>query len=90
MNDKGYSYSGSGTNVIDWLVDHDTYGAVLEFAHAFDDAKIKLGYWYQEDEPPGPPTARKLRNAATMGFMKWERIVKANKKSHIQCTIHHL
>lgn len=80
LNDKGYSYSGSGTKVIDWLVDHDTYGAVLEYAYTFDDAKIKLGYWYQEDEPPGPPTARKLRNAATMDFMKWERIVEVNKK----------
>lgn len=80
LNDKGYSYSGSGSNVIDWLVDHDTYGGVLEYAHEFDDAKIKLGYWYQEDEPPGPPTSRKIRNAATMDFVRWERIVKVNEK----------
>jgi iron complex outermembrane receptor protein len=79
LNDKGYSYSGSGTNVIDWLVDHDTYGAVLEYAHTFESAKVKAGYWYQEDEPPGPPTSRKLRNAATMDFVKWERIVKVEK-----------
>lgn len=80
LNDKGYSYSGSGTKVIDWLVDHDTYGGVLEYAHEFDDAKIKAGYWYQEDEPPGPPTARKLRSADTMDFLQWERIIKVNKK----------
>ena len=80
LNDKGYSYSGSGSNVIDWLIDHDTYGGVLEYAHAFESAKIKAGYWYQEDEPPGPPTSRKIRNAATMDFVKWERIVKVNEK----------
>lgn len=80
LNDKGYSYTGSGTNVIDWLVDHDTYGAVLEYAHEFESAKVKAGYWYQEDEPPGPPTSRKLRNAATMDFIKWERIIKVNEK----------
>lgn len=80
LNDKGYSYSGSGDKVIDWLVDHDTYGGVLEYAHTFDNAKIKAGYWYQEDEPPGPPTSRKLRDAATMDFVKWERIVKVNEK----------
>jgi iron complex outermembrane receptor protein len=80
LNDKGYSYTGSGTNVIDWLVDHDTYGAVLEYAHEFESAKIKAGYWYQEDEPPGPPTSRKVRNAATLDFIKWERIVKVNEK----------
>ncbi|UFH58024.1 TonB-dependent receptor [Sulfurovum mangrovi] len=79
LNDKGYRYSGSGTKVIDWLVDHDTYGAVLEYAHTFDNAKIKVGYWYQEDEPPGPPTSRKLRDAATMDFIKWERIIKVNE-----------
>lgn len=80
LNDKGFSHSGSGSNVIDWLVDHDTYGAVLEYEHTFDKAKLKAGYWYQEDEPPGPPTSRKIRNASTMDFVKWERIIKVDKK----------
>jgi iron complex outermembrane recepter protein len=79
LNDKGYRYSGSGSNVIDWLVDHNTYGGVLEYAHKFDKAKVKAGYWYQEDEPPGPPTSRKIRNGATMDFVKWERIVRVNE-----------
>jgi len=82
LNDKGYSYSGSGENVIEWLVDHDTYGGVLEYVHEFDNAKIKAGYWYQEDEPPGPPTSRKILNASTMEFIKWERIVGVNQ-NHI-------
>lgn len=87
LNDKGYSYTGSaGTlptdagNVIEWLVNHDTYGAVLEYAHQIDNAKLKVGYWYQEDEPPGPPTSRKLRDANGLTFKKWERIVNVDQK----------
>jgi len=82
LNDKGYSYSGNGTNgnVIDWLVDHNTYGGVLEYEKNLDSSKIKLGYWYQEDEPPGPPTSRKIRDS-DLNFKKWERVVKA-KKNH--------
>ncbi|MFT7860089.1 MAG: TonB-dependent receptor [Sulfurimonas sp.] len=80
LNDNGYGYYGSGDKVIDWLIDHNTYGAVLEYVHQFDNAKVKAGYWYQEDEPPGPPTGRKLRTADTLEFIKWERIVKAKKK----------
>lgn len=82
LNDKGYSYSGNGTTgkVIDWLVDHDTFGGVLEYEKNLNNSKIKLGYWYQEDEPPGPPTSRKIRDA-NLDFKKWERVVKA-KKNH--------
>ncbi|MFA6760056.1 MAG: TonB-dependent receptor [Sulfuricurvum sp.] len=81
LNDKGYSYSTNGAKVQDWLVDHDTYGAVAELEHKLDDdIKLKLGYWYQEDEPPGPPTAHKLRDAGTMAFSNWQTLVKVNKK----------
>ncbi len=75
LNDKGYSYSTSGDNVMDWLVDHDTYGIIAEYAKNLYDGKMKLGYWYQEDEPPGPPTSRKLRKPGSLDFIKWERIV---------------
>ncbi len=75
LNDKGYSYSTSGTNVMDWLVDHDTYGNVAEYIRVIDDGKFKIGYWYQEDEPPGPPTSRKVRKAGSLDFIKWERII---------------
>lgn len=81
LNDKGHNYSGNASGkVLDWLVDHDTYGAILEYEHQFEDAKIKLGYWYQEDEPPGPPTSKKLLNASNLAFQGWERIVKVGKK----------
>jgi len=74
LNDKGYSYTGSSGKVIDWMVDHDTYGAVAEYEHKWDRSRLKIGYWYQEDEPPGPPTSRKIRDTE-LNFVKWERII---------------
>ncbi len=81
LNDKGYSYATNGAKIQDWLVDHDTYGAVAELEHKLDDnIKVKLGYWYQEDEPPGPPTAHKRRDPGTLNFSDWTTLVKVNKK----------
>lgn len=77
LNDEGYRYSGSNGRVIDWNVEHETYGAVLEYSHAISHGQIKAGYWYQEDEPPGPPTARKYRSTDGLEFLGWERLVKA-------------
>lgn len=77
LKDKGHRYFGSKNKVIDWLVDHDTYGAVFELSQAIGRGEIKLGYWYQQDEPPGPPTARKY--FSTEGeFLSWERLVKGS------------
>lgn len=81
LNDKGNSYSASSAKVVDWLVDHNTYGAVLEYAADILESKIKIGYWYQEDEPPGPPTSRKLLDT-NLDFIKWERVVKVDS-NHI-------
>jgi len=75
LHDEGYSYSTSGTKVQEWLVDHNTYGGVTEIETKLSDAKIKVGYWYQEDEPPGPPTSQKLRNPGTLAFSSWSRLV---------------
>jgi iron complex outermembrane receptor protein len=77
LKDKGHRYFGSKNKVIDWIVNHDTYGAVFELSHVIDQGEIKLGYWYQQDEPPGPPTARKY--FSTDGdFLSWERLVKGS------------
>jgi len=85
LKDKGFSYFAKGNSeVIDWLVNHETIGGVLEYEHNFQDAKIKIGYWYQEDEPPGPPTSRKIRDAKDLSFTKWERLYEVGKKYQFQ------
>lgn len=80
LNDKGYSYATNGANVQDWVVDHDTYGGVVELESKLGDAKFKAGWWYQEDEPPGPPTSQKLRKPDTLEFVKWQTLVEVEKK----------
>ena len=81
LKDKGTSWSTNSSRIIEWIVDHDTYGLVTEYAHEIEDGKIKLGYWYQQDEPPGPPTSRKLRYPGTYSFDKWERLIDVEKNS---------
>lgn len=76
LKDKGYSYSGSNGKIIDWIVDHDTYGAVLEYSHNIRNGELKAGFWYQDDEAPGPPTSRKNRSTDGLKFLGWERLVK--------------
>ncbi|MGE4559530.1 MAG: TonB-dependent receptor [Desulfobulbus sp.] len=85
LHDEGNSYSGSGTTVTDWLVEHETFGGVLEYEQKIGIADIKMGYWYGEDEPPGPPTSRKTRtiNAdGTLSFKSWERLVGVTDNTH--------
>ncbi len=85
LHDEGNSYSGKGTTVTDWLVEHDTFGGVLEYEQKIGMADVKIGYWYGEDEPPGPPTSRKTRtiNAdGTLSFKSWERLVGVTDNTH--------
>jgi len=84
LRDTGTYYLTSGNNIIEWLVDHDTYGLVSEYAHKIEKGEIKLGYWYGQDEPPGPPTSRKLRSTVTYDFIKWERLIDVEKNSIFQ------
>ena len=64
--DKG-EYWNSSVNadaaknrVVNWKIDHDLYGAVAEYEHAFSEAlHAKAGYWYHRQQPPGPPTDRR-------------------------------
>ena len=81
LNDKGTSWSSNSSGMTQWLVDHSTYGMITEYAHNIEDGKIKVGYWYQQDEPPGPPTTQKLRTLGTNTFVKWSRLVDVEENS---------
>jgi len=46
--------------VMNWKMDHDLYGAVASYEHEFmKELKVKLGYWYHRQQPPGPPSDQK-------------------------------
>ncbi len=90
LMDKGYSYSGgvSGDTgyVVDWMVEHDTYGGVLEYEHSLENSRIKVGYWYGEDQPPGPPISQKKYNIVSgtsdLVFDSWKILRKPTDNSH--------
>jgi len=78
LHDEGFWYLGSKDKVVDWFVDHDTMGGVIEYSYALNQGEIKAGYWYQEDEAPGPPTSRKNRSTDGLEFLGWERLVEVD------------
>jgi iron complex outermembrane receptor protein len=80
LNDRGNAYGGSGQTMVNFvqkqnvivesLLDHNTFGAVLEYEKKWKDSRLNIGYWHGEHEPPGPPTARKARDT-DLNFIGW-------------------
>ena len=58
IGDYWFSQSSNGMNmVMDWHMNHDLYGGIAEYEHEFDETfKAKVGYWYNKQLPPGPPS----------------------------------
>jgi iron complex outermembrane receptor protein len=82
LNDSGYTYTGttvgSGTaqkgDVLDWILDHSTYGGICEYKYDITNGEIKAGYWHGESEPPGPPTEQQLLSIPTLQFVGWKTL----------------
>lgn len=83
LNDRGNAYSGSSQAMVNFvqkqnvivesLLDHDTFGTVLEYERKWKDFRLNAGYWHGEHEPPGPPTTRKVRDT-DLNFIGWANI----------------
>lgn len=88
-NDKGNAWAGSSQTLVDLaprqnvivesLLDRDTFGAVLEYERKWQDARLNVGYWHGEHEPPGPPTARKARDT-NLNFIGWANLYGVGKR----------
>lgn len=88
-NDKGNAWAGSSQTLVDLvprqnvivesLLDRDTFGAVLEYEKKWQDARLNVGYWHGEHEPPGPPTARKARDT-NLNFVGWANLYGVGKR----------
>lgn len=78
--EKGnYLYAGnSGTQVLRWLIDHNTYGVSNELRTTLADTRFKLGYSWMTTEPPGPPTTIKQYNVVggKLVFAQWNQLSK--------------
>lgn len=68
MKEKGEYFDGMATGKIrQWLIDHDWYGVTAEVQTRIADTDLKLGYWNEASNPPGPPTAWKMYNPTATG-----------------------
>ena len=69
LNDKGTYWYASGANVIKWDIDHELFGAVLDYEKSFSkELNTKLGYWVHRQLPPGPPSAQKKYTVGANGL----------------------
>jgi len=56
----------NNTMVAQWLIDHELFGAVAEYEKDFSSfLNMKLGYWAQRQQPPGPPTDQRKYNVSS-------------------------
>jgi len=55
-------------DVLQWLIDHNTYGFSAEWRTQFASTHFKLGYAWDSMDPPGPPTEQKVYTPTTNGL----------------------
>lgn len=75
LSENGEYLNGmSNGKVRRWLIDHDWYGVTAEWQTQIAATDIKLGFWWESSEPPGPPTAWKFYTPTDRGTLtnaKW-------------------
>jgi iron complex outermembrane receptor protein len=85
-NDSGYYLetitTGSGDNrVRKWDIDHDLSGVLTRYAYRLKSATFNLGYFFLEQQRPGPPTSWKLYQVEAVGlvFDRWQILSNSSK-----------
>lgn len=74
-----YLYAGSSnTQVMKWLLDHETYGLSGAVKTRLGSLDLKLGHDWTSTAPPGPPTARKQYQivGGQLVFQQWNLLSK--------------
>lgn len=70
VREEGYYLDGQATGKVrQWLIDHDWYGMTLEFVTRLAGTDLKIGYWWESLDPPGPPTAWKTYTPNAAGTL---------------------
>lgn len=85
MDEKGYYLDGQASGKVrQWLIDHEWYGFVTEYQTRVADTGLKVGYWWDSTEPPGPPTAWKLYTPTAAGDLsgdvRWAILAKVTDR----------
>lgn len=79
LHDEGNYWYAQNANVINWVIEHELFGAVLAYEKSFSAAlNAKFGYWAHRQQPPGPPVSQKRYtvSAAGLTFNGWGMLAK--------------
>jgi iron complex outermembrane receptor protein len=70
-----------GNRIRRWDIDHDLFGVLSQYTCRLKTAAINLGYFYLEQQRPGPPTSWKLYQVASDGlvFDRWQILSDSSK-----------
>ena len=91
-HDQGYYLLGvpailGQPGVRRWDIDHEQYGVITEYEQRmsglplFDESRFTLGYWYQSQQPPGPPSSWKAYQVTSSGDLKFTGWALLNQQS---------
>lgn len=87
--EEGSYFTGIATNnkVREWSIDHDWYGLTAELQTRVADTGLKVGYWWESLDPPGPPTRWTLYNTTASGdlaFSNWALLADTTSRQKFQ------
>lgn len=84
MNEQGDYLNGMANGKVrQWLVNHNWYGFTGEYQRRIGNTGVKVGYWWDSLDPPGPPTAWKMYNPTATGgltFASWALLGKTVRR----------
>ncbi len=85
LDEEGYYLEGQTSGKVrQWLIDHAWYGLTSEYKTRIGDTGVKLGYWVESTEPPGPPTAWKMYTPTAAGDLtgavNWAILAKVTER----------
>ena len=90
-NDEGYyqetiTMKNGENRIRRWDIDHDLSGGQAEYSLRLDDFDLGIGFFYLQQERPGPPTSWKLYKVSDerLVFDKWQ--ILSNSSRHRQQT----
>ena len=90
-NDDGYyqetiTMKNGNNRIRKWDMDHDLSGLLAQYSFKMTSLTVDVGYFYLNQERPGPPTSWKLYQVASgrLVFDKWQ--VLSNSSHHRQQT----
>ncbi|MCL4525480.1 MAG: TonB-dependent receptor [Gammaproteobacteria bacterium] len=71
---------GDQPGLLHWGINHHSYGLVAQYHGSFSGTQVTMGYWFENLNPPGPPTSWKIYRidpAGGLTFGGWALLARA-------------